>query len=180
MIGAMYKEDFYKNQKEQITEPSNTMAVLALGCGIVSVMTFLFGIGIIFAALGITFALLSRREHLSRRALQGLVFSGVSLGLFTASMLFITVTLQQIGMLDVMKDAYETVDFSDASSVAAFEDTIETELIIRLYGEDALEYFGLAPGSSDLNSGSAAESGAAAPGSMPDISEIADGGTAVA
>ncbi len=161
------------------------MATLALVCGIVSVMTFLFGIGIIFAALGITFALLSRKQYLSRRAKQGIVFSGVSLGLFTATMLFIVVTLQSIGMFDVLREAYDQVDLSDAASVAEFETTIETELITRLYGEDALADYGLTADSEDSSSeadtaSAGNDASASDSASMPDISEIAGGGTTVA
>ena len=115
--------------------PQDPMAPLegaALICGTIGLLTLFFGMGVVFAAMAIMFALLSRREKLARRAKTGLVLGLITLGIYGAALGVVAVTFTTTGMWDVVTEELENMDPSDPEATAKLQDTIQSELLKRL------------------------------------------------
>ncbi len=102
----------------------NGMTKAALACGILSLLSILFGYGMLFACLGILFALLSRGKVMAKQAKAGLAMCAVSLGIFAFSLIMVIGTLTAGGAWPALMEQASVTDFSDPVSVQEFESAI--------------------------------------------------------
>lgn len=108
---------------ELYDDPSpNALSLAALICGILSLLTICVGGAIIPAALGILLALLSRKTRMCGQAKIGFFMSIGSLGLYVLALLLLIGSLALTGVLGPITEKALQTDFTDAASVAEFQE----------------------------------------------------------
>ena len=110
-------------EPELYDDPSpNAFSLAALVCGILAILSICVGGAIIPAALGILFALLSRKTRMCGQAKVGFFLSIGSMALYVLALLFLIGTLALTGILGPLTEKALNTDFTDPSSVAEFQE----------------------------------------------------------
>lgn len=111
------------SEPELYDDPSpNAFSLAALVCGILSLLSICVGGAIIPAALGILFALLSRKTRMCGQAKIGFFMSIGSLALYVLALLFLIGTLALTGILGPLTEKALNTDFTDPASVSEFQE----------------------------------------------------------
>ncbi|MGX8703171.1 MAG: hypothetical protein ACSW8H_01830, partial [bacterium] len=110
-------------EPELYDDPSpNAFSLAALVCGILALLSICIGGAIIPAALGILFALLSRKTRMCGQAKIGFFMSIGSLALYVLALLFLIGTLALTGILGPLTEKALKTDFTDPASVSEFQE----------------------------------------------------------
>ena len=110
-------------EPELYDDPSpNAFSLAALVCGILALLSICIGGAIIPAALGILFALLSRKTRMCGQAKIGFFMSIGSLALYVLALLFLIGTLALTGILGPLTEKALKTDFTDPASVTEFQE----------------------------------------------------------
>ena len=110
-------------EPELYDDPSpSALSLAALICGILSLLSICVGGAIIPAALGILFALLSRKTRMCGQAKIGFFMSLGSLLLYALAILLLVGTLTVTGLLGPITEKALKTDFTDPASVAEFQE----------------------------------------------------------
>lgn len=113
---------------------SNGMSRAAFACGVLSLLTMLFGGGVFFGLLGVLFACLSRRRRFSRQARAALTMCVVSIAAFAVNVILVVLLLVSSGSWDqIVRDA-RNLDVTDQESVESFESDIYSAVIRAVGG----------------------------------------------
>lgn len=107
----------------------NGMSKAAFVCGILSIITIYFGFSLFFGALGVLFALLSRRERMGRQAKIALVMSGAGILAFVVSFAVTLSMLISSGIMGRMMERVRTMDLSDPEAVTILEQELLDEIL---------------------------------------------------
>lgn len=110
----------------------NALSLAAMICGILSIPLVCLGGAFIPAALGLLFALLSRKTRMCGQAKVGLVTSIVSLSIYVLALLASVVTLSLMGVLGPLTEKALSTDFTDPASVEQFQEELGTLLDEKL------------------------------------------------
>ena len=100
----------------------NALSLAALVCGVLAILSFCVGGAIIPAALGVLFALLSRKKRMCGQAKIGFFLSLGSLAIYVLALLFLIGTLAVTGILGPVTEKALKTDFTDPDSVAEFQE----------------------------------------------------------
>ena len=116
---------------------SNPMSRTAFVCGIISVicifLSMLFpGASFVVGALGILFALLSKRKKFCRQAKTAIVMCSIGMASFALMFLISTAVLVSTGTWDFMMDKIRTMDVNDPNAAAELQQEILDELVRRM------------------------------------------------
>ena len=108
--------------------------ITAFACGVLSLLTMLFGGGVFFGLLGVLFACLSRRRRFSRQARAALTMCVVSIAAFAVNVILVVSLLVSSGSWDqIVRDA-RNLDVTDQESVESFESDIYSAVIRAVGG----------------------------------------------
>ncbi len=107
----------------------NGMSKAAFFCGLLSLFTIFFGFSWFFGALGILFALLSRRKKLGRQARIALWMSGIGLGAFLIAVVSSVSLLVRLGIWDSMMQKIDHLDPNDPAAVLEMREELLDELL---------------------------------------------------
>lgn len=116
---------------------SNPMSRTAFTCGVISVicvfLSVLFpGASFVVGALGILFALLSKRKKLCRQAKTAIVMCSVGMVSFAIMFLISTALLVSTGTWDFMMEKIRGMDVNDPNAAAELQQEILDELVNRM------------------------------------------------
>ena len=110
-------------EPELYDDPSpNALSLAALVCGVLAILSFCVGGAIIPAALGVLFALLSRKKRMCGQAKIGFFLSLGALAVYVLALLFLVGTLAITGILGPVTEKALQTDFTDPDSVAEFQE----------------------------------------------------------
>lgn len=119
----------------------NGMSKAALVCGLLSLITMLFGYGTVFALLGILFACLSGGKKMPKQAKVGIAMCATSLAVFLFSFFTLMAALTSSGAWPELVRQAKITDFSDQDSVMELEHVIYDAFVKSLLPSD----FGMSP-----------------------------------
>lgn len=111
----------------------NGMSKAAFLCGILSLVTIVFGFSIFFGAFGILFALLSRKKKFGRQARIALWMNGIGVAAFVLTVVLAFYTLISSGIWDTMMKKIRGMDMNDPNAAAVIEQELLDE-ILNKYG----------------------------------------------
>ncbi len=125
---------------------STGMSKAAMVCGVVSLLSVLFGSSVFFGALGLTFAFLSRGRKMSRQARTGAILSGVGIGAFGVMLAVSLYLLVSTGVWDYMIAEISRTNPGDPQAVTEIQENVlqklRESLLAEYYGEEAAENSG--------------------------------------
>lgn len=127
--GPVWQDPNRFDPEIQIENTPNGFARAALICGIAGILMLSSGIGLVFAAFGILFALLARRRKMSRLASFALGLSISGLVIFICIIAIALAALKANGTLDYAISEAEKTDFSDAYEVQELEDKLIDRIV---------------------------------------------------
>ena len=111
----------------------NGMSKAAFACGILSIVTVFFGFSLFFGALGVIFALLSRKTKFGRQSRIALWMSSAGIFAFFFSLIITIHMLVSSGIWGRMVERIRNMDPNDPNAAAVLEEQLLEE-ILGTYG----------------------------------------------
>lgn len=138
---------------------SNGMSKAAFICGILALASLLLNLfgGVFFGALGILFALLSRKQKMSRQAKAGAVMAGAAVVIFSVLVAVSFYALISTGVWNTMIREIREMDPNDPDAVGKVQRDILEELQEKLLGIPGTASDKEAAGSISPGSGAASD-----------------------
>lgn len=124
----------------------NGMSKAAFACGILSLLSLMFGFSLFFGALGVLFACLSKKGKFGRQARIALWMSAAGIFAFVISLAVSLHMLVANGIWVRMVDRVRQMDLSDPNAAAVLEQELLDELL-GAYGVERTDGQGAPRGS---------------------------------
>lgn len=125
-------------KSEPFPDAPNRMSQAALICGILSLVGIFFNASVFFGAFAIIFALLSKRNRLSRQAKAGIRMGAIGIGISAFVIIASIAILVSTGLFGKYARRIAEIDPEDPTAVTTIENDLMEDLA-KAYGIDPSE-----------------------------------------